>query len=146
MAVGTSAWVSSGEIGVNPSDVSVELVAAYSQLATSRVGKSRVVQPASASLQHLPLNEYVQMIASWYSMIAGEALFLDPSMKGEATYRLALHAGSFIEHPGHGRLAVFKFMRDAYGIRSDILHGRDNVRYRLLNGANGDVCGVYHRS
>ncbi len=70
-------------------------------------------------------------------MIAGEALFLDPSMKGEATYRLALHAGSFIEHPGHGRLAVFKFMRDAYGIRSDIVHGRDNVRYRLLNGGTG---------
>lgn len=60
-------------------------------------------------------------------MIAAESLFLyeiDDQDRGELSYRLSQRAAFFIsEAPGPSRHDVFRLMRNAYRVRSVIVHG-----------------------
>lgn len=110
----------------------------YRSLASPKVGKNNSLQTAlrrfSFASERIRDDDRIVDL-----MVAGEALFLDPSIKGEITYRLALHAASFVQHPQHSPLDVFRFMRDAYGIRSDIVHGRKGLDYKQLGGMLSDA-------
>lgn len=58
-------------------------------------------------------------------MIAAEALFLSSggSFTGELKYRLSHRAAMFIEGDVENQRYVFDFMKDAYDVRSKIVHG-----------------------
>lgn len=60
-------------------------------------------------------------------MIAAEALFLSgPGSRkdrGEMRFRLALRAACFVETAGMSRRETFGLMRDAYDVRSSVVHG-----------------------
>jgi len=59
--------------------------------------------------------------------IALEALFSPPDSR-EVTYRIALRAAYFIESLPEEREQVFTALRDHYGTRSDVVHGRKPKR------------------
>jgi len=59
-------------------------------------------------------------------IIAAESLFLndvDEQYRGELSFRCALRAAKFIEHPDYNKRELFKVMRRAYKGRSAIVHG-----------------------
>ena len=59
-------------------------------------------------------------------VILAEALFfrdLDDKYRGELRFRFALRAAKFIEHPSYDEHDIFRIMRDAYDVRSAIVHG-----------------------
>jgi len=56
------------------------------------------------------------------AMIAAEALFL-PGKSDELTYRLALRMANFLHPEIEERLSTFRFMKNAYQVRSKIAHG-----------------------
>ena len=60
-------------------------------------------------------------------MICAEALFLTQlgKVEGELRYRLAQRAAFFTEQDPVKRIAAYKFMRSAYDVRSQIVHGTD---------------------
>jgi hypothetical protein len=64
-------------------------------------------------------------------MIAFESLFIKE--KAELSYRLSLRVAAFLggDHTEKGR--IFKLMRKAYGIRSDIVHGTDYNKNIKIN-------------
>lgn len=67
-------------------------------------------------------------------VIAAEALFLgdlDEKYRGELRFRFALRAAKFIEHPSYGEHDIFRLMRQAYDVRSAIVHGRSPSETRL---------------
>lgn len=84
-------------------------------------------------------------------MIAAESLFLasDGGNQGELSYRLshraAMYLGSSIEHQKY----IFNFMRNAYNVRSKIVHGdtpslpkkQDGNRYESLKDFSRDLEG-----
>jgi hypothetical protein len=71
-------------------------------------------------------------------MIAAEALFLSSSGKdrGELRFRLSLNAALLIEEPGLDRQAIRRFMRDAYDVRSQVVHGTQPNKVRSLDGTS----------
>jgi hypothetical protein len=59
-------------------------------------------------------------------VIAAEAFFLgdmEKKVRGELSYRCAVRAGKFIEHPQYSQVDVFRVMKRAYDVRSTIVHG-----------------------
>jgi hypothetical protein len=60
-------------------------------------------------------------------MIAAESFFLndagDPVDHGELTYRMAIQFAFLAEFPDYSRSDLFKQMKDAYRVRSAIVHG-----------------------
>jgi hypothetical protein len=62
-------------------------------------------------------------------MISAEALFLSDYNKdkyfGEIRYRLSLRAALFLSNEPESRRTVFRWMRDAYDLRSKLAHGGD---------------------
>ena len=60
-------------------------------------------------------------------VIVAEALLLkgvgDPEQRGELGFRLAWRAGALLEASGRHRRSTFKFMKKAYDLRSEIVHG-----------------------
>ena len=59
-------------------------------------------------------------------VIAAEALFLGDqksSDRGELSFRFALRAAKFIDHPKYGQRDIFSIMRVAYHARSRVVHG-----------------------
>jgi len=82
-------------------------------------------------------------------LIAAEALFMSDqdsknSYLGELRYRLSERAGLFI---GGSDMAackkIFLFMRDAYDIRSKIVHGRTLKKIRLPEKADGSKMELF---
>ncbi len=67
-------------------------------------------------------------------MIAAESLFLnDQGNRGEQRFRLALRAAKFVESPRYDPRQVFALMREAYDIRSDLVHGGSIKKIKLPN-------------
>ena len=58
-------------------------------------------------------------------MIAFESLLLRKSEKDELAYRLSLRGSLILGHNSAEREAAYAFLRTAYRIRSDIVHGED---------------------
>lgn len=60
-------------------------------------------------------------------LIAAEALFLsdagDETYRGELQYRLAQRAGFLLGDDAAGRLKVYRHMKEAYRLRSKVVHG-----------------------
>lgn len=63
-------------------------------------------------------------------MIAFEAIFLEAGQ--ELQYRLALRVACLIGEDAKMKSSIFKDMRDAYGLRSKIVHGSTSVDRRKL--------------
>lgn len=67
-------------------------------------------------------------------IIAAESLFLrdvGEKYRGELSYRTALRAAKFIEHPTFSETEVFRVMRQAYDARSSVVHGGTMKALRL---------------
>ena len=65
-------------------------------------------------------------------MIAVESLFLNyQGNRGEQRFRLALRAAKFVESPRYDPRQVFALMREAYDIRSDLVHGGSIKKIKL---------------
>ncbi len=74
-------------------------------------------------------------------LICAEALFLNDigNIQGELKYRLAQRAANFLEKNAEKRMAIFKFMKSIYDLRSQIVHGEaiklpkkeDGTKYSL---------------
>ncbi len=65
-------------------------------------------------------------------IIAAESLFLnDQGNRGEQRFRLALRAAKFVESPRYDPRQVFALMREAYDIRSDLVHGGSIKKIKL---------------
>ena len=65
-------------------------------------------------------------------IIAAESLFLnDQGNRGEQRFRLALRAAKFVECPRYDPRQVFAVMREAYDIRSDLVHGGSIKKIKL---------------
>lgn len=69
---------------------------------------------------HDPRHDEDRLLDLW---IAIEALF-SPSDATEVTYRVALSVANSVEIKGLSRRALFEWMKRAYGLRSDLVHGR----------------------
>ena len=69
--------------------------------------------------------------------ICSEALFLSSggSFHGELKYRLSHRAAMFIEGDVDSKKRAFKFMRDAYNVRSDIVHGKSPKLPKKADGS-----------
>ena len=74
-------------------------------------------------------------------LIAAEALFLsdtgDEAYRGELQYRMAQRAGFLLGTDAAGRLKVYRHMKEAYRLRSKVVHGGE-ARPRKREGG-GDV-------
>jgi len=69
--------------------------------------------------------------------ICAEALFLSSdieNVQGELNYRLSHRSAMFIESVSSKQIATAEFMRKAYGVRSNIVHGS---KIKLPNKSNG---------
>jgi hypothetical protein len=109
----------------------------YRQLATARSNPlidAAVRRFGYAADRLLADDEIVDLV------IAAESLFLGelepPHERGEMVYRLANRAASFADGDGQTRRVVLRFMKNAYGARSGIVHsGRlDEAKLRDLDG------------
>jgi hypothetical protein len=71
-------------------------------------------------------------------LIAAEALFLSDTggetYRGELQYRLAQRAGVLLGGDPAGRLKVYRHMREAYKLRSKVVHGGNPGQLRLEDG------------
>ena len=71
-------------------------------------------------------------------MISAEALFLSDYNKdkyvGEIRYRLSLRAALFLASEPESQRTVFRWMRDAYDLRSKLAHGGDVSSAKLPKG------------
>jgi hypothetical protein len=75
-------------------------------------------------------------------IIAAESLFLgdvDGKNRGELSFRLALRAAKFIEHPNYGEHDIFRVMRRAYDVRSAIVHGGSPKETRLPDNQSAEL-------
>lgn len=76
-------------------------------------------------------------------LIAAEALYLkdagSPDNRGELGYRLALRAGTFLEKAPDERLALLRFMKQAYDARSRISHGGTSPSSVKVPGREAEV-------
>lgn len=70
-------------------------------------------------------------------LICAEALLLSEQddWHGEITYRLSHRAAGFLGNDPQHRRAIFDFFREAYGVRSKIVHGTKNPRLPIRDGA-----------
>ncbi len=73
--------------------------------------------------------------------ICAEALFLGSgsSSDGELSYRLSHRAAMFIEEKAEKQKVIFKFMKDAYDVRSRIVHGD---ALKLPKKEDGSECSL----
>jgi hypothetical protein len=71
-------------------------------------------------------------------MIAAEALFT-PGTQTEVSHKVALHAAAFLQPRDATAADVFKTMKQGYGARSDIAHGREPEIGRLASGDEGTL-------
>lgn len=71
-------------------------------------------------------------------MIAAESLFLNDldRREGELRFRMSLRAGWLLGADHASRLGVYRRLRRAYDVRSDIVHG-NRLNEKLLIGASG---------
>lgn len=72
--------------------------------------------------------------------IAAEALFLgglkdDPRYRGELRFRLSLNAALLLGRDEAGRREVFRAIREAYDLRSAIVHGGGHDEGRAAQAA-----------
>lgn len=75
-------------------------------------------------------------------LVAAESLFLGDSgvlERGELGYRLSLRAAFFIDSPTHGPRSVYTHMRNAYAVRSSLVHGGIPSAKYLRNPAGDSV-------
>jgi len=104
-----------------------------------------LAKAASAKHLRVPLRRFNQayerdraedrLIDYW---VALEALFSPPG-SGELTYRIALRAAYFIASLPEEREQIFTALRDHYGTRSDVVHGRKPKRdVKIAAGAVED--------
>jgi hypothetical protein len=68
-------------------------------------------------------------------MIAAEAMFL-PDLADELKYRLALRVAAFLETEAGARMKAFREVKDAYDLRSQVIHGI-GLKGDLPDTANG---------
>jgi hypothetical protein len=74
-------------------------------------------------------------------VIAAESLLLRdlPVDHGEIRFRFALRAAKFIEHPTFGEHDVYRLMRQAYDVRSAIVHGGSPDDTRLPDNPSANL-------
>lgn len=74
-------------------------------------------------------------------VIAAEALFLADAEKyqGELRFRFALRAAKFIEHPICSEREVFRLMKQAYAVRSTIVHGGSPTKISLPGNPSANL-------
>lgn len=76
-------------------------------------------------------------------MISAEALFLSDYNKdqyvGEIRYRLSLRAALFLADEPDSRRTVFRWMRDAYDLRSKLAHGGEVIGMKLPKRPDGTM-------
>ena len=75
-------------------------------------------------------------------VIAAEALFLGdigPKDRGELGYRFAVRAAKFIEHTNYSEQQIYRIMRDAYNVRSAIVHGGSPGDTRLPDNPSASL-------
>ena len=79
-------------------------------------------------------------------MISGEALFLSDYQKdkyvGEIRYRLSLRAALFLASEPESKRTIFRWMRDAYDLRSKLAHGGDVSNAKLPKRPDGTTLGI----
>ena len=66
-------------------------------------------------------------------VIALEALFSDGD-SGSVTFKIATRCAGWLYPPGEHRLSLFRFVKDVYGLRSDVVHGRKRNRQEPTRG------------
>lgn len=75
-------------------------------------------------------------------VIAAESLFLgdlNVEDRGELRFRFALRAAKFIDHPNYGERDIFRVMRQAYDVRSAIVHGGSPKETPLPNNQSATL-------
>jgi hypothetical protein len=75
-------------------------------------------------------------------VIAAESLFLgdlNVQDRGELRFRFALRAAKFIDHPNYGERDIFRVMRQAYDVRSAIVHGGSPKETPLPNNQSATL-------
>jgi len=87
---------------------------------------------AYASDRYRPEDQIIDL------MIAAEALFL-PAQSDELSYRLSLRGAHFLQSEATDRLAMFRFLKRAYRVRSGIAHG-SRLDRKLLLFLDGSPC------
>lgn len=79
-------------------------------------------------------------------MISAEALFFSDYNKdnyiGEIRYRLSMRAALFLASEPNSQRTVFRWMRDAYDLRSKLAHGGDVSSAKLPKRSDGTVVDV----
>lgn len=79
-------------------------------------------------------------------MISAEALFFSDYNKdnyiGEIRYRLSLRAALFLASEPDSQRTIFRWMRDAYDLRSKLAHGGDVSSMKLPKRLDGTVVDI----
>ena len=94
---------------------------------------------AFAAERHRPEDTLVDL------MIAAESLFLNDldRREGELRFRMSLRAGWLLGHDRRSRLDVYRLLRRAYDVRSDIVHGNRLDEKRLVSWSGGHGMGSF---
>jgi Apea-like HEPN len=71
-------------------------------------------------------------LSTFKRLIAAESLFLKDK-RDELTFRLAVLASKFVKNTAYTERQLYNTMIDAYGVRSDIVHGTKVRKTRLLD-------------
>jgi hypothetical protein len=111
-----------GVLRLDPGDIA-ELKSIWASLNGSPLRTKRFI---AASLRRF------NMAADRYSFedsivdlsIAAESLFLDDQQDQELAFRVALRAAHFSDWPEYSRRDTFALVRELYGMRSKIVHGK----------------------
>lgn len=79
-------------------------------------------------------------------MISAEAIFFSDYNKdnyiGEIRYRLSMRAALFLASDAESQRTVFRWMRDAYDLRSKLAHGGDLSSTTLPKRSDGTVVDI----
>lgn len=114
--------ISSGEICEMTSDDANQLKVLWDQLCSNKNEVGFAVQRFNLAFERDHLDDRLVDL-----IICAESLFLGDE-QGELSFRCALRAGQFVEHPVYSQREVFRIMYDAYGVRSKIVHGSKRSR------------------
>lgn len=110
--------------GVVDERVGKQFVALWHKISKSQVPPELQVALRRWNSSFERATEEDRLIDYW---IAFESLFLDSS-EDELSFRVSLRIAAFLGGTGEERLEIYEAMRESYGARSKIVHGKRAVR------------------
>lgn len=87
---------------------------------------------------HEPRHEEDRLLDLWIAM---EALF-SPDGTTEVAFRLALNAANSVDVPEVSRRELFEWVKRAYGVRSDLVHGRSPALRKVTRLHGGETPSI----